>query len=140
MRYFNVYGPRIDFNSDYSLVLGKFLRFSKRKESLTIYGKGKQTRAFCYVDDVVEANIKAMKSKKVKGGEIINIGGKESHSVNYLAELIGGKKKYLPIRKGDVLHTMADVKKAKRLLNWSPKVSFEDGIEKTKKWFKDYYK
>ncbi len=136
LRYFNVYGPRIDFNSDYSLVLGKFLRFSKENKPLTIYGDGKQTRAFCYVDDVVEANIKAMKSKKIKGGEVINIGGKQSHSVNYLASLISNDIKYLPVRKGDVLHTMADTKKAKRLLDWSSKTEFEKGIEKTKKWFK----
>ncbi len=136
LRYFNVYGPRIDFKSDYSLVLGKFLRISKENKPLTIYGNGKQTRAFCYVDDVVEANIKAMKSKKIKGGEVINIGGKESYSVNYLADLIGGEKQYLLTRKGDVLHTMADTKKAKRLLDWSSKTKFEEGIEKTKKWFK----
>lgn len=135
LRYFNVYGPRIDFNSDYSLVIGKFLRLRDQKKPLTIYGTGEQTRGFCYIDDVIEANIKAMLSKKLEGGEIINIGSEKSHSVNYLAELIGGPKKYLPPRAGDPLHTQADISLAKKILNWQPKISFEQGIEKTKNWF-----
>lgn len=135
LRYFNVYGPRIDFNSDYSLVLGKFLRQKSQGEDFTIYGDGEQTRAFCFVDDVVEANIKAMESAKIRGGEVINVGGSQSHSVNYLASLIGGKIKYLPERAGDMLHTMADTKKANDLLDWEAKVSFEQGVEQTKQWF-----
>jgi UDP-glucose 4-epimerase len=135
LRYFNVYGPRTDLNSDYSLVLGKFLSQKSKNKPLTIFGTGKQTRAFCYIDDVVESNIKSMTSKKIKGGEIINIGSDKSYSVNFLAELIGGEKKYLPVRKGDVLHTTADIKQAKKLLEWKPKTSFEEGVERTKKWF-----
>ena len=135
LRYFNVYGPRVDFNSDYSLVLGKFLNQKRKNIPLTIYGTGEQTRAFCYVEDVVSANIKAMNSKKIKGGEIINIGSDKSYSVNYLADLISKEKKYLSVRKGDVLHTKSDIKKAKNLLNWQPKTKFEDGIKKTINWF-----
>jgi len=136
LRYFNVFGPRIDFDSDYSLVIGKFLRLKKEAKPLTIYGDGEQTRAFCYIDDVVRANIKALESGKLKGGEVINIGSENSHSVNYLAELIGGKKEYYPPRKGDVLHTKADISRAKELLGWEPKVSLEQGVEKVKEWFK----
>jgi len=139
LRYFNVYGPRIDFDSEYSLVIGKFLKLKAQGKPLTIYGDGNQTRAFCYVDDVVEANILAMKSKKIKGGEVINIGSETSYSINYLAKLIGGKIKYLPPRPGDVLHTKANVVLAKKLLNWSPKVSLEEGLKKTKQWFKKTY-
>jgi len=139
LRYFNVYGPRIDFDSEYSLVIGKFLKLKAEGKPLTIYGDGNQTRGFCYVDDVVEANILAMESKKIKGGEVINIGSEKSHSINYLAKLIGGKVKYLPPRPGDVLHTKADITLAKKLLNWSPKVSLEDGLEKTKQWFEKVY-
>jgi len=73
LRYFNIYGPRVDFDSDYSLVIGKFLKQKAEGKPLTIFGDGEQTRGFCYVDDVVEANIKAMKSEKLKGGEVINI-------------------------------------------------------------------
>jgi len=136
LRYFNVYGPRIDPSSEYSLVLGKFLRQKHNKNPLTIYGDGKQTRAFCFIDDIVNANIRATESKKIKRHEIINIGDRKSYSINYLAELIGGEKKYLPIRKGDLLHTKADITKAKRLLSWTPKMSFKQGVKKTQEWFK----
>jgi len=135
LRYFNVYGPRIDPDSDYSLVIGKFLKLKSQNKPLTIFGDGEQTRGFCYVDDVVEANIKAMESEKLKGGEKINIGSEKSQSVNYLAKLLGGEIKYLAPREGDVLHTRADINLAKKFLDWSPKISFEAGLEKTKQWF-----
>jgi nucleoside-diphosphate-sugar epimerase len=138
LRYFNVYGPRIGFNSDYSLVLGKFLRLRRQKKPLTIFGSGNQTRAFCYIDDVVKANINAMNAKAVKGGEVINVGGADSHSVNYLADLLGGKKKYLPRRLGDVQHTKADTRLAKKLLGWEPKISFQEGVGRTQEWFETH--
>jgi nucleoside-diphosphate-sugar epimerase len=138
LRYFNVFGPRIDFDSDYSLVLGKFLKQRIQKTPLTIFGDGKQTRGFCYVDDVVEANMKAMKSQKLKGGETINISSGKSYSINYLAGLIGGQVKYLDPRKGDILHTKADITLAKNLLNWQPKIDFKQGVKKTIKWFAKY--
>jgi len=140
LRFFNVFGPRIDFDSDYSLVIGKFLRLRKEKKPLTIFGSGEQTRGFSYIDDVVEANIKAMRSERLKGGEVINVGSEKSHSVNYLAKIIGGQVKYLPPRQGDPLHTQADLSLAKELLNWVPKISFEKGLEKTKKWFNKNFK
>jgi len=135
LRYFNVYGPRIDFNSDYSLVLGKFLRLRSQNKPLTIFGDGEQTRAFCYIDDVIDANIKAIESKKIKGGEVVNIGQGKSYSVNYLSELIGGKVQYLPPRVGDLLHSQADIGLAEEVLNWQPKTDFETGVQKTKEWF-----
>lgn len=139
LRYFNVYGPRIDFNSDYSLVLGKFLKLRAQGKPLTIFDDGEQTRGFCYIDDIIEANIKAVQSDKVKGGEVINIGNKKSYSVNYLSKLIGGKVKYFPPRPGDPRHTQADTNLAKNLLNWEPKTSFEHGIKKTIDWFNNKY-
>jgi len=135
LRYFNVYGPRIDFNSDYSLVLGKFLKLKSENKPLTIFGTGEQTRGFCYVSDVVSSTIMAMESEKIMGGEVINISHKKSYSVNYLARLIGGKIQHLPQRQGDVLHTKADIALAKKLLGWEPKVNFSEGVEATKKWF-----
>jgi len=140
LRYFNVYGPRVDFDSDYSLVIGKFLKQRAEGKPLTIYGDGEQTRGFCFVDDVVEANILAMESEKLKGGEVLNIGSEKSHSINYLAEIIGGEKVYLPPRKGDPLHTKADITLAKKLLGWEPKISFEEGIKITQKWFESCFK
>lgn len=139
LRYFNVYGPRIDLDSDYSLVLGKFLKLKAQNRPLTIFGDGEQTRSFCYIDDVIEANIKTMESEKIKGGEIINVGREKFYSINYLANLIGGQVQYLSPRPGDVLHTQADISLAKDLLNWKPKVDFEQGVIKTKQWFQKKY-
>ena len=136
LRYFNVYGPRININSDYSSVIGKFLKQKAEGKPLTIFGNGEQTRDFCYIDDVVDATIKAIKSKKLKGGGVINIGSGKSYSINYLADLIGGKRKYLAPREGDVKHTQADIALAKKLFTWQPKVSFEEGLRRVKEWFK----
>ncbi len=135
LRYFNVYGPRIDPDSEYSLVIGKFLKQKKQGIPLTILGDGKQTRGFTYVKDIVDANIKAMESEKLKGGEIINVGQKKSSSINYLTELIGGKVQYFPPRAGDILYTSADISLAKKLLGWEPAISLESGLKKTIEWY-----
>jgi nucleoside-diphosphate-sugar epimerase len=92
LRFFNVYGPRMDPNGPYALVIGKFLKLRKENKPLTIYGDDKQTGDFVYVDDVAKANILAMKSKKVGKGEVINICLGKNYSINYIAKLIGGKK------------------------------------------------
>lgn len=139
LRYFNVYGPRIDFNSDYSLVLGKFLKLKSQNKPLTIYGDGEQTRGFCFVEDVVDANIKASESSKIKGGEVINIGQENSYSINYLAGLLGGEVQYFEARIGDLRHTQADTTLAQNLLSWKPNVDFKDGVNITKKWFEENY-
>ncbi|OGZ18351.1 MAG: hypothetical protein A2V72_01090 [Candidatus Nealsonbacteria bacterium RBG_13_37_56] len=139
LRFFNIYGPRNDPESDYSLVIAKFLKQNSQGRSLTIFGDGEQTRGFCYIDDLLEALVKTMASEKLKGGERINIANKNSYSVNYLAKLISDKVEYLPLRKGDVLHTKADISLAKELLGWEPKISFEEGVEKTKQWFESGY-
>ncbi len=135
LRYFNVFGPRVDFDSDYSLVVGKFLRLRSEGKPLTIYGDGRQSRAFCYVDDVVEANIKAMEPKKVGKGEVINIGAEKPVSVEKIAQIIGGKVQHLPERSGDPKHTSADLSLGKELLSWSPETSFEEGVKRTREWF-----
>lgn len=139
LRYFNVYGPRINFDSDYSLVLGKFLKLKSQSKPLTVFGTGSQTRGFCFIDDVVKANIAAATSKNIKGGEVINVGSTKSYSINYLAEFIGGKIKYLPEREGDVMHTKADISLAKKLLLWQPEVSFDDGVKRVINWFEKLY-
>jgi nucleoside-diphosphate-sugar epimerase len=130
LRYFNVYGPRMDPYGPYALVIGKFLKLRKENKPLTIYGDGKQTRDFIYVDDVVKANILAMKSKKVGRGEVINICSGKNYSINYIAKLIGGRKIYLPARKGEMKHTLGDNSLAKKLLGWKPEISLEEGIKK----------
>ena len=127
LRFFNVYGPRADPENEYSLVISKFLKQKQEGKHLTIYGDGEQSRDFVYVDDVVDALIAAMEKGSVKSEEI-NICSGERITINKIADLIGGEKDYLPIRKGDVLHTLGSNSKAKRLLNWKPKTSMEDGI------------
>jgi nucleoside-diphosphate-sugar epimerase len=139
LRFFNIYGPRNDPESDYSLVIAKFLKQKSEGRTLTIFGDGEQTRGFCYIDDLLDALLKAMTSEKLKGGEVMNIGSEKSHSVNYLAKLLSDKIEYLPPRKGDVLHTAADISLAKEFLDWEPEVSFEQGVEKTKQWFENSY-
>ena len=135
LRYFNVYGPRMDPNGPYALVIGKFLKLRKENKPLTIYGDGKQTRDFVYVDDVVKANILAMKSKKVGRGEVINICSGKNYSINYIAKLIDGKKIYLPARKGEIKHVLGDNSLTKKLLGWKPEISLEEGIKKCKEYF-----
>ena len=93
----------------------------------TVVGDGTQTRDFTYVTDVVEAILSAANSDLV--GEIMNVGSKGTYSVNRLVELLGGEVTYIPKRPGEPDCTFADITKIQRLLNWTPKVSFEDGVE-----------
>ncbi len=132
LRYFNVYGPRMNPDGAYALAIGKFLKQKKEGTPLTIWGDGTQTRDFTHVSDVVRANLLATESKKVGKGEVINIGAGRNFSVNELAELIGGKVVHTPPRI-EPHDTLADNSLAKKLLGWSPQVSLEDGIAELKK-------
>ncbi len=134
LRYFNVYGPRLDPDDAYALVIGKFLQQKKRGKALTITGNGRQTRDFTHVYDVVEANMKAALSTKVGNGEVINIGAGRNFSIYDLAKLVGGKIKYIPARV-EPQDTLADNKKARRMLGWRPKIKLEEGIAELKKEF-----
>lgn len=130
LRYFNVYGSRMDNQGDYATVIGIFLRQKNQGKSLTIVGDGKQKRDFTYVDEVVEANIKAMKYKRKFKGEVINIGTGKNYSVNQLAKIIGGKNIHIPLRPGEAKTTLADISKARKILKWQPKITLEEGIKK----------
>lgn len=142
LRYFNVYGPRQPKIGQYTPVVAKFIRQINNGEPMTIVGDGKMTRSFTYVNDVVGANISAMKSKKIGKGEIINIatGPDSKYSINRLAEMIGKDKitnliknkraVYIPPRLAEILHSRANISKAKKLLGWLPKIKMEEGIEK----------
>jgi len=132
LRYFNVFGPRKLDTGSYPMVIPIFLGQRKRGEKLTVVGDGQQTRDYIYVDDVVEANIKAMESN-IKNGEVVNIGSGKQVSVLRIANLIGGEIKYLPLRPGEMRFIEADNKKAKELFNWEPKIDFEKGLQKLKK-------
>ena len=127
LRYFNVYGPRMDVEGDYATVIGKFLRLKDERKPFTIIGDGKQTRDFTNVRDVAEANVLASQIEK-GGGEVINIGAGSNHSVQEIADIIGGEHAHVPERPGEVRDTLADISKAKQILGWEPKVSLRDGI------------
>lgn len=131
LRYFNVYGPRHSAEGAYALVIAKFMKQISEGKPMTITGDGKQTRDFTSVHDVVSANILAMESKKVGKGEVINIGTGSNQSVLKIAELIGGEVAFIPARL-EPHDTLADNRLARKLLDWEPKVSIEEGIEELK--------
>lgn len=127
MRFFNVYGPRHRTSGTYGAVFGVFLAQLLNNKPLTIVGDGEQTRDFTFVTDVVDACYTAAKSSI--SNEIFNVGSDNTYSINYLVELLGGEKVYIPKRPGEPDCTFADITKIKELLNWYPKVSFEDGVK-----------
>jgi UDP-glucose 4-epimerase len=133
LRYFNVYGPFMDPQGAYALVVGKFLDQRRRGEALTISGDGEYYRAYTHVHDIVRANLLAMESEKVGAGEIINIGSTQPTSVNELAALIGGPVVHVAPRPGDPRHSEADCVKARTLLGWQATIRLEDGIQEMKK-------
>jgi UDP-glucose 4-epimerase len=127
LRFFNVYGHRMDMQSDYSLLFGKWLKLKKEGKPLTIFGNGNQTRDFTYVTDVVDALILSMESPVQN--EVINVCNGKQTSILKIAEVFGGKKEFLPERQGDILHTMGDNTKIKALLKWNPKIPIEEGLK-----------
>ena len=127
LRLFNVYGPRSRTSGAYGAVFGVFLAQKLAEKPLTIVGDGEQTRDFTFVSDIAAAFIAAAEASV--SGEIINIGSDNTYSVNRLVELIdGGDVVHIPKRPGEPDCTWADISKARRLLNWEPKVSLEEGV------------
>ena len=127
LRFFNVYGPRARTSGTYGAVFGVFLAQKIAKKPFTVVGDGTQTRDFTFVSDIVSAIVAAADSNV--SGEIINIGSNNTYSINHLVELLGGEVVYIPKRPGEPDCTWADITKAKKMLNWEPKVSLEDGVE-----------
>jgi UDP-glucose 4-epimerase len=134
LRYFNVYGPRLDPDGPYSLVIGVFLKLKNSGKPLTITGDGTQTRDFTHVRDIVSANILAAKSDKIKKGESINIGTGKNHSINDLAKLISDNIEYVPARH-EPRDALADNSLAKEMIGWEPKVGLEEGVGELMKEF-----
>lgn len=143
MRYFNVFGRRQDPDGAYAAVIPKFLKLLINGETPTINGDGKQSRDFTYIDNVIEANLKACLAPSDAAGEAFNIayGGRE-----YLIDIYYGLTKALniniepnfgPDRAGDIKHSNADISKAKELLGYNPEYSFEKGIELAINWYKE---
>lgn len=127
LRFFNVYGVRHRTSGTYGAVFGVFLAQLLNNKPLTIVGDGNQTRDFTYVTDIVDACYKASQSDIT--GEIFNVGSDNTYSINYLVDLLGGERKYIPKRPGEPDSTYADITKIKKMLGWTPKVSFEDGVK-----------
>jgi len=127
LRLFNVYGPRSRTTGAYGAVFGVFLAQKLNGKPYTVVGDGQQTRDFTYVSDVANAFVHAAQSKA--SGEAINVGSGNHYSVNYLVSLLGGEKVHIPKRPGEPDCTFAETAKIKRLLNWAPQVSFEQGVQ-----------
>ncbi|MCW1891759.1 MAG: NAD-dependent epimerase/dehydratase family protein [Candidatus Uhrbacteria bacterium] len=129
LRYFNVYGPGMAEDGAYAPVFAIFKRQYLAKEPLTICGDGSQTRSFCHVDDVVEANVKAMMSEKAGKGEVLNVSGPTSVSIKDIADRFNHPITYLDPRPGDVPHSLGDIERTKELIDWEPKIHFDHGFE-----------
>ena len=142
LRYFNVYGPNQHFDA-YGNVIPIFVFRMLRNEPLLIFGDGDQTRDFVYVDDVVQANIKAGDSVAVSGA--FNIASGSRVTINRLVEMIV-KQNHLvkiehgPERPGDVRHSLADISLAHQKINYVPSVDLEAGISDYVQWANNYLK
>jgi UDP-glucose 4-epimerase len=140
-RYFNVFGPKQDPNSQYSAVIPLFVKALLDNKAPTIYGDGEQSRDFTYVENITQAHKKVFASKVV--GEIMNIACGTQISLNMLVndlkEIIGTdvNPNYSEPRQGDVKHSLAGISKAKKLIDYEPVVSIKEGLEKTTKWYKE---
>lgn len=141
LRYFNVYGPRQNPEGNYACLIPKFITLVKNDRTPTINGEGKQTRDFIFVSDVVEANLAALDTQdKSCFGEVFNIGTGQKISVNEVADSIIrlSDKSIKPIYGPAVIEphdALANIEKAKSILNWQPKFLFEQGLAETFKFF-----
>jgi nucleoside-diphosphate-sugar epimerase len=139
IRIFNTYGPKMQ--KDDGRVVSDFIIQSLRGEKLTVFGDGKQTRSFCFVDDMVSGIKKALFTENTKG-EVINLGNPNEKTVLELADIIkkiinsSSEIIFESLPQDDPKRRKPDITKAKNLLGWEPKVSIEEGIDKTIQYFK----
>ena len=145
LRYFNVFGPRQDPTSHYSAAIPKFVISMLGGKSPVIYGDGKQSRDFTFVDNVVKANLLAIEAEEGVTSEVFNVSCGESYSI---LDLINTLSKILDVdikpvfesnRKGDVKHSLADISKARDILGFEAEVRFEQGLKKTVEWYKERF-
>ena len=149
LRYFNVFGPKQALDDEYAVVIPKFIHCIMHDEPPPIFGTGKQSRDFTYIDNVVSANILSATTPGIPaspaGGkhEILNVANGKDNTVLELVAVLNRimgkdiKPKLLPIRKGDVFRTNADISKIRRVLKYKPMVNFEEGLKKTVEYFKN---
>ena len=141
LRYFNVFGRRQSPDGAYAAAIPKFIAMLLRGESPTIYGDGRQSRDFTYVENVVEANLRACLAPDGAAGQVFNIagGGREYLIDVYdmLCDALGRRipPAFAPARVGDILHSNASIEKARTILGYDPEFSFEDGINLALGWY-----
>lgn len=142
LRYFNVFGPHQDPTSQYAAAIPAFATAILKDEPPTIYGDGQQSRDFTYIDNVVEANLLAVRAKQTKG-EVVNIACGKAVTVNAIIDMINEllgkdiKPIYAAPRPGDVKHSLANITAAEKLLSYKPTVPFKQGLEKAIEWYRD---
>jgi nucleoside-diphosphate-sugar epimerase len=140
VRLFNTYGPRMDKND--GRVVVNFINQCLKGKPITIYGKGNQTRSFCYIDDTIEGILSAMFKKKTEG-EVFNIGNNDEYTILSLAKIIvklldaKSKISFKPLPVDDPTNRCPDIKKAEKILKWSPKISLKEGLLKTIEYFNE---
>ncbi|MCJ7729864.1 MAG: SDR family oxidoreductase [Sedimentisphaerales bacterium] len=140
LRYFNVFGPHQDPTSQYAAAIPAFVTAILKDERPTVYGDGKQSRDFTYIDNVVEANLLAARAKQTKG-EVVNVACGEAVTVNEIIDTINKllgkdiKAIYTLSRPGDVKHSLADISLARKLLGYKPAVLFKEGLQKAIHWY-----
>jgi nucleoside-diphosphate-sugar epimerase len=141
LRYFNIFGPRQNPHSQYTGVLSKFIAAYIQGTTPVIFGDGEQSRDFTYIDNVVDATLRACTAPNAPGRVInVGVGGRFTlnQTINLLNQIFGKqmKPRYDPPRPGDVLHSQADISLARQVLGYEPKVSYEQGLRKTVEWYR----
>ncbi|MGD0674668.1 MAG: NAD-dependent epimerase/dehydratase family protein [Polyangiaceae bacterium] len=137
LRYFNVFGPHQDPKSEYAAVIPKFITAAIRRQRPTVFGDGEQTRDFCYIDNVVTANLLSADTPRRLRGEVLNIACGQRMSLNRLIAEIGEvtgvrlEPEYRPPRPGDVRDSVADIRAAHEALGYEPTVTVSDGLKLT---------
>jgi UDP-N-acetylglucosamine 4-epimerase len=144
LRYFNVFGPRQDPDGPYAAVIPLFMRAALESRSPMIHGDGEQTRDFTFVENAVQANIRALtEGQKLHKHEVFNIACGDKTSLNQLWNILaeksgnGLKPTYMPPRQGDIRNSLADIDKAARLLQYKPLFNIEAGLEITLNWYRN---
>jgi UDP-glucose 4-epimerase len=142
LRYFNVYGPGQDPNSEYAAVIPRFTMACLSGGTPVIYGDGEQARDFTYIDDVVHANLLAAPAPEAARGRMVNIGGgRKPTSMNALLSMIARCMRTEPVpvheppREGDIRLSEADVTLARSLIGYEPRIDIEEGVRRTVEWF-----
>ena len=144
LRYFNVFGPRQDPRSYYAAVIPLFIEALQQGRAPVIYGDGEQTRDFTFVSDIVAANLRCCEAPEEAAGGAYNVAWGNRISIRNLAERLAHIMQsevtpvHEPARPGDVRDSQADARLARERLGWEPKVTFEDGLEQTVRWFLEH--